>query len=75
MVDFDMIVPAKKYEIVWDRNGYGGKYLITNTTEKTFFIGYDFMGSVNWTDDENQAFHMEKDDDPWQVVKDLEDAE
>ena len=75
MVDFDMIIPAKKYEIVWDHNGYGGKYLITDTSEKTFFVGYDPMGSVDWTDDENQAFHMDKDDDPWQVVADLESAE
>ena len=74
-VDSEMIIPAKKYEIVYDRNVNDRKYLITDTTEKTFFVGYDPMGSVDWTDDENQAFHMDKDDDPWQVVKDLEDAE
>ena len=71
MVDFEMITPAKKYEIIW----HNRKYLITNTSEKTFFIGYDFMGSVDWTSEVNDAFHMDKEDDPWQIVKDLEDAE
>ena len=75
MVDFDMIIPAKKYEIVYDRSVNDRKYLITDTTEKTFFVGYDFMGSVDWTEDENQAFHMDKEDDPWQVAQDLMDAD
>lgn len=74
-VTAEMIRPAAKYEVIFDRNASDRKYLVTDTTTKMFFIGYDFMGSVDWTADENQAFHMDKDDDPWQIAKDLQDAE
>ena len=74
MVDFDMIQPAEKFAVILDRNTTDRKYLVTDTKAKEFFAGYDFMGSVNWTENENDAEHMEK-EYAEQIAADLESAE
>jgi len=74
MVDFNMIQPAEKFAVILDRNTTDRKYLVTDTETKEFFAGYDFMGSVNWTENENDAEHMEK-QYAEQIAADLESAE
>ena len=53
------------------------RYAIYSRAERAFFAGYDFMGSVNW----KKVFvpdaecELTAEDDPWQIVKDLESAD
>ena len=47
----DMIQKASKYEVIT----WHGKYIVTDTESKKFFAGYDFMGSVEWVDNQDEA--------------------
>ena len=70
----EMIQKARKYEMILNRKVRGRKYIITNTENRTFFAGYDSMGSVNWVDDETWATEMGL-DEAKQIRSDLESAE
>lgn len=41
-----------------------------NETDHSFFAGYDFMGSVNWTNDSSEAALMSL-DEAEQIANDL----
>lgn len=56
-----------KYTIINNPNGYS----IFNNEAGLFFNGYDFMGSVNWEDEEMTMEISEAQ----QIVKDLESAD
>ena len=56
-----------KYTIINNPNGYS----IFNSEAGLFFNGYDFMGSVNWGDEEMTMDISEA----LQIVKDLESAD
>lgn len=43
--------------------------------EETYFAGYDFMGSVNWTKDMNEMIRYNNLRGALQIVKDLESAD
>jgi len=66
-----------KYEIktVHHSDGSEDTFVIYSTEEAAFFAGYDFMGSVNWEKVPNHECELAKEDDPWQIVKDLEAAD
>ena len=74
-VDEEMIVKAKKYEIIVIRDAnMEQKYIITNTETKSFFAGYDFMGSIDWVQATNEAYMMDL-DEAESILKDMEAAE
>lgn len=53
------------------------RYVIYNHEEHAFFAGYDFMGSVDWEYSKvpSERCELTAEDDPWQIVKDLESAD
>ena len=75
IVDFAMIQKAKKYEILVHYKDLEQKYFITNTEDRTTFCGYDFMGSVNWYDDDIERSVFMDLDEAEQIVKDLESSD
>ena len=71
----EMLQKAKKYEILFVRDcELNERYIITDTEEKKFFAGYDFMGSVDWSDGLVNATGMEI-EEAEDIVKDLESAD
>ena len=67
-----------KYEITTIRSMDNEvRYLIYNNEEHAFFAGYDFMGSVNWvhTNCPGEECELTVEDDPEQIVRDLESAD
>lgn len=73
-VDEEMIQKASKYEVIMNRNWEDHRYIVTDTEERKFFAGYDFMGSVNWVDSDAEATVMDV-EEAQQIAKDLEAAE
>ena len=66
----------KKYEIKTVHNvGNEDTFVIYSTEEAAFFAGYDFMGSVNWEKIPSHECELTKEDDPEQIVRDLEAAD
>ena len=53
------------------------RFVIYNKEERAFFAGYDFMGSVEWEYSHvpSEACELTAEDDPEQIVKDLEAAD
>jgi hypothetical protein len=70
----DMIQAAKKYEVVLNRKAGDRAYIITDTENHKFFAGYDFMGSVEWVDDDADASEMGK-AEAERIASDLEAAD
>ena len=70
----EMIQKAKKYEVILNRDRKNRKYIVTDTESKKFFAGYDFMGSVEWVDEDTEATAMEL-DEAEQIASDLESAD
>jgi len=70
----DMIQKAKKYEVILNRDMKDRAYIITDTENRKFFAGYDFMGSVDWVDNDTDARKMSK-DEAEQIASDLESAD
>lgn len=66
-----------KYEIktVHHSDGSEDTFVIYSMEESAFFAGYDFMGSVDWVKIPSTECELTKEDDPWQIVKDLEAAD
>ena len=67
-----------KYEISQIRSmDNEARFVIYNKEEHAFFAGYDFMGSVNWEHSQvpSEACELTTEDDPEQIVKDLESAD
>lgn len=56
-------------------NNIEGIFTIYSSEEAAFFAGYDFMGSVNWKKTPTKECMLTAEDDPWQIVKDLEAAD
>jgi hypothetical protein len=70
VVDEEMIQKANKYEVILSRNNTKNRgYLVTDTETKTFFAGYDFMGSVDWVS-EAEATEMSL-EEAKQIASDL----
>ena len=53
------------------------RFVIYNKEEQAFFAGYDFMGSVDWEYSKvpSEACELTAEDDPEQIVADLEAAD
>ena len=51
------------------------RYLIYSHEENAFFAGYDAMGGVNWEKVPSPECELAEEDDPWQIVDDLEGAD
>ena len=53
------------------------RFVIYNKEEHAFFAGYDFMGSVDWeyTSVPSESCELTAEDDPEQIVRDLEAAD
>ena len=53
------------------------RFVIYSKEEHAFFAGYDFMGSVDWeySSVPSAACELTAEDDPEQIVKDLEAAD
>ena len=51
-----------------DRDRYGKRNC-------SWFAGYDFMGSVNWSEKFSFDYALSADEDAEQIVKDLESAD
>lgn len=53
------------------------RFVIYNKEEQAFFAGYDFMGSVDWEYSKvpSEACELTAEDDPEQIVADLESAD
>ena len=53
------------------------RFVIYSHDEHAFFAGYDFMGSVNWVYSSvpTEECELTAEDDPEQIVKDLEAAD
>ena len=65
-----------KYEVkTVHNNGSEDTYVIYSTEEAAFFAGYDPMGSVNWVKIPTRECELTKEDDPEQIVADLESAD
>ena len=67
-----------KYEITKFRSMTNEvRYAIYSREERGFYAGYDFMGSVNWKQIKvpDEECELTAEDDPWQIVKDLESAD
>ena len=67
-----------KYEITKIRSMDNEvRYVIYNKEEHAFFAGYDFMGGVDWeySNVPSEACELTAEDDPEQIVKDLESAD
>ena len=66
-----------KYEIkpVHHSDGSEDTFVIYSFEEAAFFAGYDFMGSVNWEKIPSSECELTAEDDPEQIVKDLESAD
>ena len=66
-----------KYEIktVHHSDGSDDTFVIYSFEESAFFAGYDFMGSVNWEKIPSTECELTEEDDPEQIVKDLEAAD
>lgn len=66
-----------KYEIktVHHSDGSNDTFVIYSKEESAFFAGYDFMGSVNWAKFPSSQCELTADDDPQQIVRDLESAD
>jgi hypothetical protein len=65
-----------KYEIKTVHNtDREDTFVIYSTEESAFFAGYDFMGSVNWEKIPSHECELTKEDDPEQIVRDLESAD
>lgn len=58
----------KKYEVITD----GGKAIIRS--QEGYFAGYDFMGSVDWTDSIDSAYQCET-REAGDIIRDLEAAD
>lgn len=65
------------YEIktVHHSDGSEDTFVIYSLEESAFFAGYDFMGSVNWVKIPNTDCELTAEDDPEQIVADLEAAD
>lgn len=50
-------------------------FVIYSTEEAAFFAGYDEMGSVNWEKIPTHDCELTMEDDPEQIVRDLEAAD
>lgn len=62
-----------KYEVkTVHKNGSEDTYVIYSTEEAAFFAGYDAMGGVNWEKVPSPECELAEEDDPWQIVSDLE---
>ena len=65
-----------KYEITTIRSMDNEvRYAIYSHEEHGFFAGYDFMGSVNWERILKPECELTEEDDPAQIVRDLEAAD
>lgn len=65
-----------KYEIKTVHNAdKEDTFVIYSLEESAFFAGYDFMGSVNWEKIPNHDCELTAEDDPEQIVRDLESAD
>lgn len=73
-VDEEMIRKAEKYEVINNRDIRNRKCIITDTSTRKFFAGYDPMGSVNWVDNDSEANGMDH-DEAESVLADLISAE
>lgn len=63
-VSSEMIKPAEKYEIIvtHDNADHQKKFVITDTENRKVFAGYDFMGSIDWTESCANAYQMDIDE-------------
>ena len=49
-------------------------YAIYSEDEMKYFAGYDFMGSIDWVQNLNDAYWM-SDDEAYQIMADLKDSD
>ena len=60
-VDEEMIKKADRYEIIYDKNAWNRKYIITDTYTRKFFAGRDPAGNATWTASDSDASGMDID--------------